>query len=51
MVDVASPANAQHSQSSHADENAKGISLSLIAISNKMKRTAVNNSGSFHLLR
>ena len=48
---MASTANAQHSQSLHVDENTKGISLSLIAISNKMKRTAVNNSSSFHMLR
>ena len=55
FVDVllfSSSANTQHCQSFHADESSKGIcSLSLIAISNKMKRTAVNNSSSFHLLR
>ncbi|XP_065909991.1 protein unc-13 homolog A-like isoform X2 [Dysidea avara] len=45
-------ATTHHCQSIHAEEHAKGIcSLSLLAISNKMKRTSINSSSLFTLLR
>ena len=48
-IDVSLPSAT--AQSLHDDNNKGVCNLSLIAISNKMKRTAVNSSGSFHLLR